>query len=39
MWNNLSPNTVWAPTVQAFKRQLLDEDFTDALTLKYDRFL
>jgi hypothetical protein len=38
IWNCLSPNTVWAPTLGSFKRYLLNEDLGDAVTLNYDTF-
>jgi len=38
IWNTLSPNTVWAPTVKMFKYYLLEENFSDSLILKYDTF-
>ena len=38
IWNSLSPNTVWAPTVGSFKHYLFEEDLSDFLILKYDSF-
>ena len=38
IWNGLSPNTVWAPTLSLFKQYLLEEDLSDALLLKCDTF-
>ena len=38
-WNNLSPNTVWAPSLNLFKRYLQEENLSDALLLKYDAFI
>ena len=35
-WNNLSPNTVWAPSLNVFKRYLQEKNVSDALLLKYD---
>ncbi len=34
IWNSLSPNTVWAPTLGAFKHFLLEEDLSDLLIFK-----
>jgi hypothetical protein len=39
IWNNLSPNTVWAPSLNLFKRYLQEENLSDALLLKYDAFI
>ena len=38
LWNGLSPNAVWSPTLSLFKKYLDDEDFSDALILKFDTF-
>ena len=38
LWNGLSPNAVWSPTLSLFKKYLDDEDFSDALVLKFDTF-
>ena len=37
-WNNLSANTVWAPTLTAFKSSLFSEDLSCLLTLGADTF-
>jgi hypothetical protein len=37
-WNKLSANTVWAPSLAAFKSYLLSEDLSDSLTLDVDTF-
>ena len=36
LWNQLSPNTVWAPTIGTFKYFLKQECFSEFLTQKYD---
>ena len=38
LWNSLSPNAVWSPTLSVFKKHLEDEDFSNALVLKFDSF-
>ena len=38
LWNCLSPNAGWSPTLGLFKKHLVDEDFSDALILKFDIF-
>ena len=38
VWNKLSPNTVWAPTLNAFKSSLCLEDLSESLTSEYDIF-
>ena len=38
LWNGLSANAVWAPTLNLFKKYLYDEDFSDSLLLKFDTF-
>jgi len=37
-WNQLSANTVWAPTLKMFKSYLLSEDLSHSLTLGVDIF-
>ena len=36
IWNSLSPNAVWAPTLGLFKHYLFEEDLSEFLVLKYD---
>jgi len=38
LWNSLSPNAVWSPTLSVFKKHLAEEDFCDALILKFGSF-
>ena len=36
LWNQLSPNTVWAPNIGTFKYFLKQECFSEFLTQMYD---
>ena len=36
IWNSLSPNAVWAPTLGLFKHYLFEEDLSEFLVLKHD---
>jgi len=38
IWNSLSPNAVWAPSLRLFKKCLYFEDFSEFLLLKFDTF-
>ena len=38
VWNSLSANTGWAPTLAAFKSYLFSEDLSHSLTLDVDTF-
>ena len=38
VWNSLSPNTVYAPTLGLFKHYLFEEDLNEFLILKCDTF-
>ena len=38
VWNKLSPNTVWSPTLKMFKRHLFLEDLSGSLTFDFDSF-
>ena len=38
LWNGLSANAVWSPTLSCFKNCLNNEDFSDSLLLKYEAF-
>ena len=36
IWNSLSPNAVWAPTLGLFKHYLFGEDLSEFVVMKYN---